>query len=147
MNPVQNSAVIPLLGTLTPQQLKDTLIKTMSDEASAADFYTELMSQAPNGLHYDFIQHARDDEVDHLSRFQNLYVYYFGTIPQYSIQKTQNPSYEQGLLMALDDELAAAEFYRDVQLSVTDQMFKDTYYYAMVDELDHATRFSTLFNQ
>jgi rubrerythrin len=49
--------------------------------------------------------------------------------------------------MALRDELEAAEFYRDMQLSVKDQLVRDTYYLAMVDELEHATKFSTLYNQ
>ena len=49
--------------------------------------------------------------------------------------------------MALIDELEAAEFYRDIQLSVMDQLVKDVFYYAMVDELEHATQFSTLLNQ
>ena len=48
--------------------------------------------------------------------------------------------------MALEDELEAAEFYRDVQLSTNDQLIKDTFYFAMVDELEHATMFSTLYN-
>ena len=38
------------------------------------------------------------------------------------------------------------EFYRDVQLSTTDQLIRDTFYLAMVDELEHATMFSTLYN-
>lgn len=48
--------------------------------------------------------------------------------------------------MALKDELEAGEFYRDIQLSTMDKLIRDTFYFAMVDELEHATMFSTLYN-
>ena len=147
MNRQQNSLQLPLLGTLTRKQLEETLIETITDEASAAEFYTKLLSQAPDQLNYDFVEHARNDELEHLSFFEKLYIQYFGKKPQYKIEPVRYNSYKEGLLIALKDELAAGEFYRDVQLSVRDPLIRDTYYYAMVDELRHATMFSTLYNQ
>ena len=47
--------------------------------------------------------------------------------------------------MALKDELEAAEFYRDVMLSSTDQLVRDTFFMGMVDELEHATQFGVLY--
>ena len=49
--------------------------------------------------------------------------------------------------MALQSELDAIDFYRNIQLSVKDQIIRDTFYLAMVDELGHAIQFSTLYNQ
>jgi len=143
----QNALQVPLLGSLTTQQFKDAVYKSIVDEATAAEFYSRLLQEAPNQLHYAFIEHARQDELEHLSFFEKLYYQYFRTQPQYQIEPVQYPGYKDGLLMALQSELEAVEFYRNMQLSVKDQIARDTYYLAMVDELEHATQFSTLFNQ
>jgi hypothetical protein len=55
-------------------------------------------------------------------------------------------TYKKGILTALKDELEAAEFYRDVMLSNTDPLVKDTFIFAMVDELEHSTQFGVLYN-
>ncbi|PKM63352.1 MAG: rubrerythrin family protein [Firmicutes bacterium HGW-Firmicutes-21] len=141
------SIQLPLLGNLTRQQLKETVLRAIVDEATAAEFYTRLLKEAPDDLHYGFIDHARKDELEHLGYFERLYYCLFRTKPQYCIEKVQYPSYKEGVLMALKDELEAAEVYRDVQLSVKEQLIKDVFYHAMVDELEHATQFSTLYNQ
>jgi rubrerythrin len=143
----QNGIKLPLLGTLSNQQLKDMLGKTIIDEATAAEFYTRLLKETPDSLHYEFIQHTREDELEHLDHFEKLYYHYFGTRPQFRIEQVHYPNYKEGILMALRDELEAVEFYRDMQLSVKDPLVRDTYYLAMVDELEHATKFSTLYNQ
>ena len=137
---------LPLLGTLTQQQFHDDLLETITDEASAIDFYTRLMKQAPDDLNYDFLNQIREDEMKHLSNFERLYIQYFGAEPQYTIKNVQFPSYKEGILMSLQDESGAAEFYRDIQLSVMDPLIRDTFYLAMVDELRHATLLSTLYN-
>jgi rubrerythrin len=137
----------PLFGNMTPQQLKDNLLRSMKDEASAAEFYTRLMNEAPDELHKMFIMDARDDELKHLQRFENLYVYYFGTKPQFDVEYIEYPDYKEGILMALKSELQAATFYRDVQLSTKDPLVRDTFYYPMIDEIEHANQFGILYNR
>ena len=145
MNHGQKNPKTPLLGAITRQELKESILQSMIEEATAAEFYSRLLKEAPNDLHYEFIEHARDDELEHLERFEKLYQYLYRSKPQYNIEKIQYPDYRNGLLMALKDELEAAEFYRDIQLSVKEQVARDTFYYAMVDELEHATQFSVLY--
>ncbi len=140
------SMQLPLLGTMTQRQLMDTLYNSIVGEATAAEFYGRLEQDAPDDLHRDFIEDARTDELDHLSHFQRLYEQYFGPVPEYTVDPVQYPSYKEGLLMALKDELDTVGFYKDAQLSTRDRLVRDTYYYAMVDELEHAVRFSTLYN-
>lgn len=147
MNNNQKNLQLPLLGTLSKSQLHDTLLETIIDEATAADFYANLLNEAHNQLQHEFIEHAREDELKHLDYFTRLYYQYFGQKPQYKINHVPYPNYKEGILIALKDELAAGEFYRDVQLSVKDELIRDIYYMAMVDELEHATQFSTIYNQ
>jgi rubrerythrin len=137
---------LPILGTKSFKEVLQYIYDAIVSEATAAEFYARLLKEAPNKLHRNFIQHAFDDEVEHLQAFTKLYCYYTGKVPQYNITPVCYPNYKAGILMALEDELEAAEFYRDVQLSTNDQLIKDTFYFAMVDELEHATMFSTLYN-
>lgn len=138
--------MLPLLGCHPISNITASVYKAIVDEATAADFYRRLLMEAPNELHREFIQHAMEDELDHLEKFKRLYCYLTGTMPHYIITPTIYPNYKEGLLIALKGELEAGEFYRDVQLSTTDLFVRDTFYYAMVDELEHATQFSTLYN-
>lgn len=137
---------LPILGPKSFAQIIQYIYESIVDEATAAEFYARLLKEAPDELHREFIQHAFEDEIEHLQAFTKLYCHFTGRMPQYTITPVRYPNYREGLLIALKDELEAAEFYRDVQLSTTDQLIRDTFYLAMVDELEHATQFSTLYN-
>jgi rubrerythrin len=65
---------------------------------------------------------------------------------EYLIQPMNYLSYGEGIETALKEELGAAEFYRDVVLNTTDQLVKETFFLAMVDELEHGTIFGVLYN-
>lgn len=136
----------PLPGNLTRQQLEEVLRDSMTDEATAAEFYTNLINESPDNFHAEFIEHARDDELIHLDYFKRLYRCLFGRDAEYGIEETKYANYETGLLTALKGEYEAAGTYRDVELSVTDPLIRETFYYAMIDEIEHANRFSTLYN-
>ncbi|MDR7856666.1 ferritin-like domain-containing protein [Tissierella sp.] len=138
--------MLPLLGCHRIPQITELVYDAIVDEATAAEFYGRLLQEAPNDLHREFIRDAMEDELNHLQKFTTLYCYLTGYMPQYVITPIVYPNYKEGILMALKDELDAASFYRDVQLSTTDLFVRDTFYYAMVEELEHATRFSTLYN-
>lgn len=138
--------MLPILGPVSFQQIIEYIYDAIVGEATAAEFYGRLLKDAPDDLHREFINHAREDELEHLEKFTKLYLYFTGHMPYYFITPVEYSNYKEGILIALKDELEAAEFYRDVQMSTTDQLIKDTFYYAMVDELEHATQFSTLYN-
>lgn len=137
---------LPILGPYCFQQIIQSIYEAIVGEATAAEFYSRLLMEAPDDLHREFIEHARDDELEHLYAFSRLYCHLTGQMPQYSITPVVYADYKEGILLALKDELKAGEFYRDIQLSTTDNLIRDTFYYAMVDELEHATMFSTLYN-
>ncbi len=137
---------LPILGPYTFTQIIHYIYKAIVDEATAAEFYSRLLKEAPDELHREFIEHAYEDELEHLYAFKKLYYHLTDERPYYNIIPVNYSNYKEGILKALKDELEAAEFYRNVQLSTTDQLIKDTFYFAMVDELEHATQFSTLYN-
>ena len=141
-----NIPYLPILGMQSMNQLVSDLSKAIVDEATAADFYSRLLKQAPNELHREFIKHAYEDELKHFQAFSKLYKHFTGKTPQYEIKPVQYPNYKTGILMALKDELEAAEFYRNMKLSSSDQLVRDTFFFAMGDEIEHSTRFSVLYN-
>lgn len=137
---------MPILGPQSFQRTLANLLKAIEGEATAAEFYSRLLQQAPNELHRDFIQHAYEDEREHLDAFSRLYRFYTGQEPRYAVRPVEYGTYKEGLLRALRDELEAAEFYRDVMMSTTDLLARDIFHYAMIDELEHGTQFSTLYH-
>lgn len=137
---------LPLKGPKSFDQILCFIQRAIEDEANAADFYRHLLKDAPNKLHCQFIEHAYEDELEHLQIFTKLYIYYTDCEPKYCVKQTCYPCYKEGLMMALIGELNAVEFYRNVQLSTMDQVIIDTFFLAMVDEQEHATMFSTLYN-
>ena len=137
---------LPLKGPKSFDQILCLIKKAIEDEANAADFYRRLLKDAPNKLHCDFIQHAYEDELEHLQILSRLYIYYTDCEPKYCVNPVCYPCYRDGLLKALIDELKTVEFYRDVQLSTMDLVIRDSFYMIMVDEQGHATMFSTLYN-
>jgi rubrerythrin len=108
--------------------------------------FTRLLKEAPNKLGKEFIEHAYHDELEHKQIFSKLYCYYTDSTPACHIEPVGYPCYKEGLLAALISELETVEFYKNVQLSTTDQLIRDTFYLAMVDEQEHATMFSTLYS-
>lgn len=137
---------LPIIGDHSIQQLINNIYKSIVDETTAAEFYSRLLQQAPDELHKEFVEHAYKDELDHLEAFSKLFAHFTGQLPQYQIQPIQYDTYRDGILKALKSELEAAEFYRDVILSTTDPLVKDTFFLAMVDELEHSTQFGVLYN-
>lgn len=137
---------LPLKGPKFFEQILCLIKKAIESEADTADFYRHLLKEAPNKLHCEFIEHAYDDELRHLQILSKLYAYYTDCEPKYCINPICCPCYREGLLKALIDELKTVEFYRDMQLSTMDQVIRDTFFMIMIDEQNHATMFSTLYN-
>jgi rubrerythrin len=138
--------MLPLLGNLSHSNMTQAVMKAIIGEATAVDFYSRLIKEAPNELQRAFIEDALLDEQKHLNAFTKLYVYLTGQMPQYRIQPVQYSSYKEGLLYAMKDELEAHSYYRDITLSTTDQLVIDTFAYAMNDEIEHATTFAFSYN-
>ncbi|MBE3580154.1 MAG: ferritin-like domain-containing protein [Thermoanaerobacteraceae bacterium] len=136
---------LPILGPHDWGKLLKNIYDSIVAEATAADLYYRLLRETPNQLHREFVHHAYQDELKHLEAFSRLYSFFTGQKPHYTIDPVQYRSYEEGLLISLQSELEAAEFYHEVILSSTDGLVRDTFFLAMGDELEHATRFGVLY--
>lgn len=141
-----NIPFLPIIGNQSFRRLIENIYKAIVGEATAAEFYSRLLKETPDELHREFVEHAYEDELEHLQAFTKLYVHFTEQEPQYRIEPVQYETYKEGIKMALKDELEAAEFYRDIQMSSTDPLVRDTFFYAMVDELEHSTQFGVLYN-
>lgn len=136
--------------SILDERFFDKLIKTIYDsivnEANTARFYTRLLKEAPNRLHKDVIEHARNDELKHMQAFTQLYASFVGHFPHIRMERVQDTQYKEALSKAIKGEMEAVELYRDVQLSTTDAMVRDAFYMAMADEMEHASKFEALYN-
>jgi len=142
----QNNNQSPFIRPLNQSQLKEAILKSLIEEASSAEFYSRLMSEAIDDTHKELIERSRDIKLKHLQSIENLYVYYFLQKPQYQINRIEYENYKDALFTALKNQLESSERYRDIQLSTREQPVRETFYKAMIDELTLATRFGVLYN-
>lgn len=97
-------------------------------------------------LWQDFIKHAYEDEKSHYEMFQQLHYMLTGTFVQ-NPKKTL-PCYDlkNCVEKALLDELEAIETYKVMLLTIPIQQAYNPVFIALHDELEHAIRFSTMYN-
>jgi rubrerythrin len=122
------------------------LEKAISDEWTAYYFYRELKSRTNNPLYVEFIEHAKKDEKEHYEMFQYLHYLLTGEYYEHKKEKVEFATFKEGVLKALKDELEAAEFYRDMLFELPSQQAYQPLFIAMTDEMEHSTRFSTIYN-
>lgn len=120
------------------------LQEAINDEASAIQFYDQLVPGAPPDYR-DFVTHARDDEVTHLQMFRRLYRKLTGSEASVTPTATPLATYKRGVETAFRNELKAAELYRDMYLSTRIPKVRNVLFKAMTDEMEHAQRFSFLY--
>ena len=114
----------------------------MQDQATAAAFYGQMAEQATDAAIRDYIEHARDDEQKHYRLLGALYKDLTGRTYTASPQPVSYATLAEGLKMALDDELEAAEEYRETYLQNRNDRVRDVFFELMTDEMEHATRFT-----
>jgi hypothetical protein len=57
-----NIPYLPITNNPSIQLLINHIYKSIVDEATAADFYSLLLTEVPDALHYEFLKHAYKDE-------------------------------------------------------------------------------------
>ncbi|MFD1037046.1 ferritin family protein [Virgibacillus byunsanensis] len=128
------------------EQVLQALVDGMEGESEAIDFYTRLAKMAPTNMARDAVEHALEDEKIHLQLFIDLYKNLTGKSPNYKKRKKQFANFKEGIMLAYKDELEAYEQYRDDYLLTSDQEIRDTFFLAMSDEIEHATRFGFVYH-
>lgn len=124
----------------------DQLKQSIEDEYKAFHFYKSMYGLTNDPLWKDFIKHAYEDEKSHYEMFQQLYYMLTGTFVQNP--KKPLPCYDlkDGAKKALLDELEAVETYKVMQLTIPTQQAYNPLFIALHDEMEHAIRFSTMYN-
>jgi len=135
------------LGFRDYARFLSNLTQAIHDEATAISFYRILMESAQNETQRANIEHAYNDEQQHLKMFTHLYHKLTGKQPGVEREKVSFASYEVGLEKALAGELSAAELYRNMYLSVRLPRVRDMLFRALTDEMEHAQRFSYIYTQ
>lgn len=137
---------VPLLGNRTNEQIADDALKALAGEAAAAECYSRLIEMAPDAAQAETLRSIYRNEMTHYSYFERLYRMLARRRPKYAAAPVAFLTYREGLMKALNDELDAAAFYRNVQLSTTHPIVKEVFYLPMVDEITHAIRLNALLN-
>ena len=124
----------------------DKLKRAIEDEYRSYHFYRSMHGKADDPLWQDFIKHAYEDEKSHYEMFQQLYYMMTGTFVQNP--KKMLPCYElkDCAKRALVDGLEAVETYKEMLLTIPFQQAYNPVFIAMHDEMEHAIRFSTIYN-
>jgi rubrerythrin len=122
------------------------LEKAISDEWTAYYFYKDLKDRTNNPLYVEFIEHAKKEEKEHYEMFQYLHYLYTGEYYEHKKEKIEYTTFKEGILRALKNELEAAEFYRNLLLEMPNKQAYNPLFIAMTDEMEHATRFSTIYH-
>ncbi|MFT9485783.1 MAG: ferritin family protein [Tepidibacillus sp.] len=124
-----------------PQFLKN-LKKAIADERAAIQFYKQLLTMAPTEMAKYSVKTALDDEKIHNKQLTQLYIRLTGQKPEIQVEKVEFQHFYDGLQKAFVDEVEAAEFYKEMYLSVFCQTIRDLLYSIQHDEIEHATLFS-----
>ncbi len=123
------------------------LAKAIDDQAFAVRWYEALLSETSNPLHQRWIRHAYEDEKKHLHMFSSLYQRMTGQMHPIRGAEAVKGDYKTQILHALEEELKASEAYRTMYLNTTIPELRDTLFEAMTDEMEHAMRFSFIYQQ
>ena len=109
-------------------------------------FYKSMLTLTEDPYWQSFIKHAMDDEKSHYEMFQQLYYMLTGQFVQ-NPEKSQPPTdLKQAAKESLVEELEATEFYKEMLLTIPIPQAYNPVFIAMHDEMEHAIRFSTMYN-
>lgn len=129
------------------EKLIEDIMDAIRGESDAILYYEKLLTMARGTTDKEYIEHILNDEKDHLRGFRDLYNRLTGLKAEYKAKAPTISSYQNGLFAAYNDELEAYETYRNVILQFHDPFVRDTFFHAMSDEIDHASRLSFLYLQ
>lgn len=127
--------------------LVPALLRAIQGEAEARQAYLKLLPMAHTGEAVSNIRTILDDELKHLQVFTGLLANLAPVCPApVRVPEPALADYEEGIREAYYDELDAAEFYRSVMLCATDPQVWRSFFEAMTDEMEHATRLNRLLS-
>ncbi|WP_019412558.1 ferritin-like domain-containing protein [Paenisporosarcina sp. TG20] len=122
------------------------LKKAIEEEYRAYYFYKYMLRLTDDPYWQSFILHAMEDEKSHYEMFQQLYYMLTGQFVQNPSKPEPPIDLKQAAKDSLMEELEATEFYKEMLLTIPIPQAYNPLFIAMQDEIEHAIRFSTMYN-
>ena len=124
----------------------EQLKQAIEEEYQAYYYYKSMLNLTENPYWIRFIKHVMEDEKSHYEMFQQLHYMLTGEFVQNPPKPEPPTNLKQAAKESLETELEAAEFYKEMLLTVPIPEAYNPLFIAMHDEMEHAIRFSTMFN-
>ena len=109
-------------------------------------FYKSMIKLTDDPYWQSFIKHAMEDEKSHYEMFQQLHYMLTGEFVQNPEKPNPPTDLKQAAKESLVDELEATDYYKEMLLTVPIPQAYNPVFIAMHDEMEHAIRFSTMYN-
>ncbi|AYC30186.1 ferritin-like domain-containing protein [Paenisporosarcina cavernae] len=122
------------------------LEKAIHDEYHDYYTYKYLEKMTDNTMFQHFINHAKEDERTHYEMFQQLYYMLTGRFVQNLVKPDKPTNFHETVKKSLENELHATDFYKEMFLEIPIPQAYAPMFIAMHDEMEHAIRFSTIYN-
>ena len=121
------------------------------DETEDSEFYSKLISLAPNEEQKKIIEDIRNDELIHTQIFRKIFTELTGVVlpaPSQIPNKAMNESfsYKEGLKKAFFGELDAVKKYRETMAYMPSKDLANMIMYVLTDEIRHADKYNYLIN-
>lgn len=120
--------------------------QAVNGEYHAIHYYSKLAQLATSDEDKEMIQEIRNDEKKHYRTFYNLYVTLTGAQPRITKGPTP-PSFEEGLIFAIKDELETVDFYLSIYDKARDPSIRKKFKRAALDEQQHASSFQFMWTK
>lgn len=122
------------------------LKQSIEDEYKAFHYYKSMMRLTDDPLWQAFIEHAYEDEKSHYEMFQQLHYMLTGAFVQNPKKELPCHQLKDGAKKVLLYKLDSIETYKLMLLSIPIQQAYNPIFLALHDEIEHAIRFSTIYN-
>jgi len=127
---------------LFTEQLKQSI----EDKYKSFHLYKSMFELTNDRLWRDFIKHVYEDEKSHYEMFQQLYYMLTGKFVQNPRQPLPCYDLKECSKQALVNELESVESIKVMLLTIPSQQAYNPLFIALHDDLEHAIRFSTIYN-
>jgi len=124
----------------------DKLRESIEDEYRSFHLYKSMHEKTNDPLWQEFIKHAYEDEKSHYEMFQQLHYMLTGQFVQNPRKPLPCYDLKECAKQAIVNELEAVETYKVMLLEIPIQQAYNPVFIALHDEMEHAIRFSTIYN-
>lgn len=124
----------------------EQLKQAIEDEYQDFYFYKSMLKLTNDPYWQSFIKHVMEDEKSHYEMFQQLHYMLTGEFVQNPPKPKPPTNLKQAAKDSLEHELTGTDFYKEMLLTVPIPEAYNPFLIAMHDEMEHAIRFSTMYN-